>query len=66
MRLRIIVKTSLNNPEGHHEGDLYDTFMIYCENSLFSDFIDKAQNTYATRTILGVEIIKGSGCEVME
>lgn len=67
MRLRIIVKTSLNNPEGHHEGDIYDTFLIYCENSLLSDILEKNKSgCYARSTIVGVEVIKGDGCEVME
>lgn len=65
MRLRIIVKTSHNNPEGHHEGDKYDTFLIYCENSQLYDLLTNS-NGYSRSTIVGVEVIKGDGCEVME
>lgn len=66
MRLRIIVKTSCNNPEGHHEGDFYDTFLIYCENSLLADLLEKANGGYSRASIVGVEVIKGDGCDVME
>lgn len=67
MRLRIIVKTSHNNPEGHHEGNSYDTFLVYVENSLLSDILEKNNSgCYSRSSIVGVEVISGSGCDVME
>ena len=66
MRLRIIVKISLNNPEGHHEGDRYHTFLIYCENSLLTATLEDNKHGYSVATIAGVEVLSGSGCEVME
>lgn len=66
MRLRIIVKTSHNNPEGHHEGSSYDTFLVYVENSLLADILEANKSgCYSRSTIIGVEVLAGNGCEVM-